>query len=51
MNPFRNKKGHFTHFMNVAEIPASADELPKDKYLVAIQIDTVNPAKQPKDIE
>ena len=34
MSPFKNRKGQPTHFINVAEIE---NQLPKDKYLVAIQ--------------
>ena len=40
MKPFQNRKGVPTHFINIAEIQ---NELPKDKYLMAIQID---PSKQ-----
>jgi hypothetical protein len=34
LNPFKNKKGSFTHFINVAQI--NKHEL-KDKYLLAVQ--------------
>lgn len=34
MEPFKNKRGSYTHFINVAEI--IKDNL-KDKYLLAIQ--------------
>ena len=45
MKPFQNKKGTPTHFINVADIQT---ELPKDKYLMAIQID---PKKQEEGTE
>lgn len=55
MNPFKTKKNdniNVTHFMNIAEIPLGACQLPKDKYLMAIQIDTLNTSqKQIKNVE